>query len=94
MEAYVFLLILNELRRPVPLSQQAIFLAVFTSFSASPISLGRLQDAEQCVNTVIAAKRDVDWLRDGSVAGYLCASGCLAKHAPQFSAEPPYVLPE
>ena len=38
MEAYVFLLILSELRLPVPLSQQAIFLAVFTSFSASPIS--------------------------------------------------------
>ena len=91
MAAYFFSFWTNSV---VPLSQQAIFLAVLTSFSASPISLSHLQDAGQWVATVIAAKQDVDWLRDCSVAGYLCASGCFVKHSPQFSADPPHALPE
>ncbi len=69
----IFLLILNELGYPFPLSQQAIFLAVFTSFSASPISLGYLQDTEKWVDAAIATKREVDWLRYRSVASYLCS---------------------
>ena len=55
---------------------------------------GHLQDAQQWVDAAIAIKREVDWLRDRSVASYLCASGCLDKHSPQFSAELPYALPE